>query len=72
MRFKLQHPQYHDTDGNPIAILNRDCFYFEIQADGNYETLATSEIYESRADAMHAIDLIAGNRIDVEILDITA
>lgn len=35
-------------------------YYFEIQAAGNYESLATSETYVSKADAQHAIDLIKG------------
>lgn len=47
MRFKLQRSK-STTQG----------FYFEIQAAGNYETLATSETYVSKADAQHAIDLI--------------
>jgi uncharacterized protein YegP (UPF0339 family) len=33
-------------------------FYFEIQAAGNYETLATSERYTTKADCQYAIDLI--------------
>lgn len=32
--------------------------YFEIQATGNYATLATSETYQDKADALAAIDLI--------------
>jgi uncharacterized protein YegP (UPF0339 family) len=33
-------------------------YYFEIQAAGNYETLATSEMYRQKSDAEHAINLI--------------
>ena len=33
-------------------------FYFEIQSAGNYETLATSERYRTKADCQKAIDLI--------------
>jgi len=33
-------------------------FYFEIQSAGNYETLATSERYTTKAACQHAIDLI--------------
>jgi uncharacterized protein YegP (UPF0339 family) len=33
-------------------------YYFEIQAAGNYETLATSEGYRSKADCERAIALI--------------
>ena len=33
-------------------------FYFEIQAVGNYETLATSERYTTKSACQHAIDLI--------------
>jgi len=47
MRFKLQRSK---STTQP--------FYFEIQAAGNYETLATSETYVSKSDAQHAIDLI--------------
>jgi uncharacterized protein YegP (UPF0339 family) len=32
--------------------------YFEIQATGNYETLATSETYNDQSDALEAIRLI--------------
>ena len=47
MRFKLQ----KSTDA-------QQPFYFEIQASGNNETLATSETYVSKSDAEHAIGLI--------------
>ena len=33
-------------------------FYFEIQSAGNYETLATSERYTTKAACLQAIDLI--------------
>lgn len=70
MRIKLQHPEYHDTDGKSIGQLNRDAFYFEIQADGNFETLAHSEVYESKEAALHAIHLITTPDI-VEFVDAT-
>jgi uncharacterized protein YegP (UPF0339 family) len=47
MRFKLQ--RSGDT---------QQPYYFEIQASGNFETLATSETYVDKSDAQHAIDLI--------------
>ena len=47
MRFKLQ--KSNDA---------QQPYYFEIQASGNNETLATSETYVAKADAQHAIDLI--------------
>jgi hypothetical protein len=61
MRIKLQYAR--DSFDMPIP----DEFYFEIQADGNYETLATSEIYSSKQAADHAIELIVGDRTDVVI-----
>lgn len=33
-------------------------FYFEIQAAGNYETLCTSEMYNTETAARSAVDLI--------------
>jgi uncharacterized protein YegP (UPF0339 family) len=44
MRFKLQRTK------NPSQP-----YYFEIQASGNYETLATSETYVAKTDAERAI-----------------
>ena len=35
-------------------------YYFEIQAAGNYETLATSETYTTESAARNAIRLIQG------------
>lgn len=58
MIIKLQHPHHTSTDGETLPFLDTERFYFEIQADGNYETIATSEIYESREAAEHAIALI--------------
>lgn len=60
MRFKLQ-PS--DDAQQP--------FYFEIQASGNFETLATSETYASKADAEHAIDLIKGGAGGADVVDET-
>jgi len=47
MRFKLQ--KSNDA---------QQPYYFEIQASGNNETLATSETYVDKSDAEHAIELI--------------
>ena len=41
-----------------ISRNSRGEYYFEIQAAGNYETLATSEGYSSKAACERAIDLI--------------
>ena len=41
-----------------ISRNSRGEFYFEIQAAGNYETLATSEGYRSKSDCERAIALI--------------
>jgi uncharacterized protein YegP (UPF0339 family) len=45
VRFKIK--QSHDNQ-----------WFFVIEAAGNYETLATSEMYESRGACEHAIDVI--------------
>ena len=60
MRFKLQ------RSNDP-----QQPYYFEIQAAGNYETLATSEAYVSKADAEHAIDLIKGGAAGATVVDVT-
>ena len=60
MRFKLQRSQ----DPNQP-------YYFEIQAAGNYETLATSETYGAKADAMRAIDLIKAGAAGATVVDVT-
>jgi len=60
MRFKLQHSK------DP-----KQPFYFEIQAAGNYETLATSETYVEKADAQHAIDLIMKGAAGATVVDAT-
>lgn len=60
MRFKLQ-PS--DDTQQP--------FYFEIQASGNFETLATSETYASKAAAEHAIDLIKAGAASADVVDET-
>lgn len=48
-------------------------YYFEIQADGNHETLATSETYRRRnkADVLKAIELIRQGVSDAQIVDDT-
>ncbi len=60
MRFKLQ------RSNDP----KQPC-YFEILAAGNYETLATSETYVSKADAQHAIDLIKSGAAGATAVDVT-
>lgn len=60
MRFKLQNS---NSTSQP--------FYFEIQAGGNYETLATSETYVSKSDAQHAIDLIKADAATATVVDET-
>lgn len=58
MRFKIN----PSTDGQ---------YYFEIQAGGNYATLATSETYKnpSKQDVLAAIELIRQGAADAEIVD---
>ena len=60
MRFKLQNS---DDPQQP--------FYFEIQASGNFETLATSETYVSKADAQRAIDAIMNEAASADVRDET-
>ncbi len=60
MRFKIS----KSTDGQ---------YYFEIQAAGNYETLATSETYKraDKRDVLKAIELIAGGAGGAQVVDDT-
>ena len=51
MRYKLQHPK------NDFGQRVTDQFYFEVQAEGNYETITTSEVYNSKEAAEHGIGL---------------
>ncbi len=60
MRFKIQRSNDPDQP-----------YYFEIQASGNYETLATSETYVSKPDAQHAIDLIQNGAPGATVVDAT-
>jgi uncharacterized protein YegP (UPF0339 family) len=60
MRFKLQ----NSTDP-------QQPFYFEIQASGNFETLATSETYVDKADAQRAIDAIMNEAASADVADET-
>lgn len=53
------------------ATTPKQPYYFEIQAAGNYETLATSETYVSKADAQHAIDLIKSGAAGATVVDET-
>ncbi|HWL35011.1 MAG TPA: YegP family protein [Frankiaceae bacterium] len=45
--------------------------YFEIQSDGNYETLATSERYKDKDDALAAIDIIKAEAATAQTKDNT-
>jgi uncharacterized protein YegP (UPF0339 family) len=45
--------------------------YFEIQAAGNFETLATSETYRSKRDALAAIDEIQRGAGGADVVDNT-
>jgi len=58
MRFKIS----KSVDGQ---------YYFEIQADGNHETLATSETYKrkDKRDVLKAIELIQGGAGKAEVVD---
>jgi uncharacterized protein YegP (UPF0339 family) len=60
MRFKLQ----NSTDP-------QQPYYFEIQASGNFETLATSETYVSKSDAERAINLIRNEAGGATVADET-
>jgi uncharacterized protein YegP (UPF0339 family) len=48
-------------------------YYFEIQAAGNYETLATSETYlqEDKQDVLQAIELIRSGAASAQLIDNT-
>jgi uncharacterized protein YegP (UPF0339 family) len=46
-------------------------YYFELQSDGNYETLATSERYVSKADANAAIAIIKAEAATATVVDNT-
>jgi uncharacterized protein YegP (UPF0339 family) len=45
--------------------------YFELQASGNYATLASSETYVEKSDARAAIDLIKAEAATAEVVDNT-
>jgi uncharacterized protein len=45
-------------------------YYFTISA-GNYEVLATSETYVSKASAQHAISVIRGSAGGAQVIDLT-
>jgi uncharacterized protein YegP (UPF0339 family) len=45
-------------------------YYFTISA-GNYEVLATSETYVSKASAQHAINVIRGGAGGAQVIDLT-
>ncbi len=45
-------------------------FYFNLKAD-NYETIATSEMYESKAGALNGIDSVKRNAPIAEVNDKT-
>lgn len=48
-------------------------YYFEIQAAGNFATLATSETYKraDKRDVLRAIELIAGGAAGAQVVDDT-
>lgn len=46
-------------------------YYFELQSDGNYETLATSERYVSKSDANAAIEMIKAEAATATVVDNT-
>ncbi|MGQ0572902.1 MAG: YegP family protein [Pseudonocardia sp.] len=46
-------------------------FYFTISASGNYEVLATSETYVSKASTQRAISLIKGGASGAQVIDLT-
>jgi uncharacterized protein YegP (UPF0339 family) len=48
-----------------------DQYYFEIQSAGNYETLATSERYRSKADCQRGVELIRTQAAAAEVVDRT-
>ena len=52
-----------------ISRNSRGEYYFEIQAGGNWETLATSEGYRSKADCERAIDMIKAQAAAATIND---
>jgi uncharacterized protein YegP (UPF0339 family) len=54
-----------------ISKSQNDQYYFEIQAGGNYETLATSETYIRKVDARAAIDLIKAGAATADVVDAT-
>ena len=45
-------------------------FYWEARG-GNYETMAVSETYTSKASAEHAIDVVKREAADASVLDMT-
>ena len=51
------------------SIASEGQYYFEIQSDGNRETLATSELYRSKSAAVHAIGLILADREGATFVD---
>ena len=75
MRIKLQHAHTTDHGGDdPAKDYEREIvsgFYFEIQADGNHETLTVSEIYNSRIDAVAAINMFTEAGLEFEFVDET-
>lgn len=62
MIIKLQHARHTEFPGR---------FYFEIQADGNHETLTHSEVYETHRSAMEAIGLFEAAGMRFEFVDET-
>jgi uncharacterized protein YegP (UPF0339 family) len=68
MRIKLQHAVPDATSYGSSA----ERFYFEIQADGNWETLTTSEVYNDKDSALSTINAFADAGLEFEFVDETA
>jgi uncharacterized protein YegP (UPF0339 family) len=46
-----------------------DQYYFEIQSEGNFETLATSERYRSKADCQRVVETIRTQAAGAHVVD---
>ena len=54
-----------------ISTASNGEVYFEVQAGGNFETLATSETYRNKSDAIAAIDRIRRGAGGADVVDNT-
>jgi uncharacterized protein YegP (UPF0339 family) len=57
--------------GSSVSGRRRGEWFFVIEAGGNFETLATSETYQSRAACEHAIELIKQQAASATVHDQT-